>query len=96
MNTTIAPKPTTLRDITAVGHAHAVTESEERPPFALTVRELIVLQTLPDAMEALIDWHECQATMADAMDMPGSGRFHDERKAAIRAEVERLEKVREG
>lgn len=71
-----------------------VTESDERPPFALTVRELIVLQTLPEALEHLADWHEWQSTEADAMDMPESGRFHDERQTAIRAEMERLAKLR--
>lgn len=65
------------------------------PPFTLTARELVVLQTLPEALEALIDWHEVNATEADAMDMPECRKFHDERQAAIRAEMQRLEKARE-
>lgn len=63
----------------------------ETPPFALTARELVVLQSTPAGLELLIDWHEEQATLADGMDMPDSTRFHDERKEAIRKEVARLE-----
>ena len=63
------------------------------PPFALTARELTVLQTLPAALDALIEWHEVQATLADGMDMPECVAVHDERKAAIRAEVQRLDRL---
>jgi hypothetical protein len=60
------------------------------PPFNLTAHELVVLQTLPGALDALIDWHEAQATLADGMDMPQCVDFHDGRKTAIRAEAARL------
>jgi hypothetical protein len=71
----------------------AVVESPENAtPFTLTSRELEKLQILPDALRALADWHDLQATLADGMDMPGCVVLHDERKAKIRAEADRIER----
>jgi hypothetical protein len=69
-----------------------VESSQSATPFTLTSRELEILPKLPGALRELSEWHDVQATLADGMDMHGCVGFHDERKAEIRAEAERIER----
>jgi hypothetical protein len=70
-----------------------MTTETKAPPFSLTLRERTVLQRLPEALEALIVWHEERATIAEGMELADEVAFHDERAAAIQAEVGRLESL---
>jgi len=48
------------------------------PKALFTDREIEAMRDIPEVLEALADWHECQATMGDAMDINCSG---NERRA---------------
>lgn len=65
--------------------------SNHSEPFALTPRELEIIQTRPVALRELADWHEVQATEADSMGIQECVDFHDDRKKAILAEAQRRE-----
>lgn len=45
---------------------------------SFTDREIEAMRDIPEVLEALADWHECQAAMGDAMGINCSG---NERRA---------------
>lgn len=59
-----------------------------------TPGELAALETCPEALRALANWHELQATMAGAIDpdiFDDAIRRHDATKDTLRAEATRIE-----
>lgn len=47
--------------------------------------ELAFMAKSPEALEALIDWHDFQESCADGMDMPGSAEHHRARRLELTA-----------
>jgi hypothetical protein len=70
----------------------ATAQSADRPAFAFTEYEMQKIVTQPGALRAMADWHDNQATMADAMGCHGSSKFHTERAQVLTAEADRIQK----
>ena len=57
-----------------------------------TDNELKEMQTNPEALRVLANYHEVQATMADAIgDFKECVTFHEARKAELLAEADRID-----
>lgn len=71
-------------------------ESVQSPPiasaFEFTDYELKELPKQPGALRAMSDWHDNQASMADAMDCADSSKWHTERAKTLTAEADRIQK----
>ena len=56
----------------------------------MTTHERHFLEACPEAIQLLIDYHETQATQADAMDMHDSAIWHSNRKKDLEGYISSL------
>lgn len=80
---------TELTEADTVAEVSIIDEAEPAPAIEFMVvfsqAELAFMATSPEALEALIDWHDFQESCADGMDMPDSAEHHRARRGELTA-----------
>lgn len=56
----------------------------KKKPLPLTSSEVDRLLESPEALQVLVDAHDYWESCADGMDMPGSAKYHRERREQYR------------
>jgi hypothetical protein len=59
-------------------------EAEQTTALPFSECELKALAESPEALQALVDYHDWQGTMADACDMPSCVTYHQQRRLVLR------------